>query len=347
MRLSDEQLRALANAAQLYESWKEVAVSLSRLPGGMYWRVINSREYLYQYVQGSTGQRQQSLGPRAARTEQTIAEFKATKADLEERREGIAARIEALAPVWRALRLPAVDRVAGRILRALDQVDLTGRSVLVVGTYALKAYEVESASDFAAGMDATEDLDFTLVVRDGEPDADVPRRLLLGLKRVDDSFIVSPSAAQTVVNRHGYKVDLLTSGPPARTPSPPLPWKPQPLEGQEWLLRGKPVHAVLVDYDGWPVALFAPDPRYFALHKLWLRKRPGRPAPKRLKDERQGRALLDTIRRWMPHYPIDETFAAGLPDPLAAELREADTPRVEEALPEVSPRPRGPRRKRR
>jgi hypothetical protein len=345
--LNDDRLRALANAAQLYESWKEVVVPLSGLPGGMYWRVINSREYLYQYVQGPAGQRQKSLGPRSARTEHAIAQFKATKADLEERRAGIEARIAELAPVWRALRLPAIDRVAGRILRALDQADLIGRSVLVVGTYALKAYEVESASDFAAGMDATEDLDFTLVVRGAEPSVDAVRGLLLSLKQVDESFIVSPSAARTVVNKHGYKVDLLTGTLAAPRPSPALPWKPEPLEGQEWLLRGKPVHAVLVDYDGWPVAMSAPDPRYFALHKLWLSQRAGRPAPKRVKDERQGRALSETIRRHMPHYPIDDAFAADLPDPLRAALREADAPRAEEAPPKVSPRPAGRRRGRR
>jgi hypothetical protein len=337
----------LANAAQLYQSWKDVVVPLSRLPGGMYWRVINSREYLYQYARGPGGQRQKSLGPRAARTERAIAEFKAKKADLEERRAGIEARFAELAPVWRALRLPAIDRVAARILRALDQADLIARAVLVVGTYALKAYEVESASDFAAGMDATEDLDFTLVVRDDEPDADVPRRLLLILRQVDASFIVSPSSASTAVNRHGYKVDLLTSTLAARGPAPGLPWKPEPLEGQEWLLRGKPVHAVLVDYDGWPVALSAPDPRHFALHKLWLSRRAGRPAPKRVKDERQGRALLEAVRRYMPHYPIDDAFAAVLPEPLRLALRDADAAQAGEAPPAASPRPGRSRRRRR
>jgi hypothetical protein len=347
MRFTDEQLRALANAAQLYESWKEVLVQLSRLPGGMYWRVINSKEYLYEYAPGPTGQRAKSLGPRTARNEQVLREFEATKSDLEGRRSGIEARLDELAPAWRALRLPAIDRVAARILRALDQAELVGPGVLVVGTYALKAYEVESASDFAAGMDATEDLDFTLVMRGDEQDADVPRRLLLTLKQVDASFIVSPSSPRTVVNKRGYKVDLLTSTMAAHRPPPAMPWKPEPLEGQEWLLRGKPVDAVLVDFDGWPVALSAPDPRYFALHKLWLSKRPGRPGPKRVKDERQGRALLEAIRRYMPHYPIDDAFAVDLPDPLRGELRDAGTPEAREPWAEAALRPGGKRRRRR
>lgn len=320
MRLTDEQLRALTNAAQLYETWKDVGAQLSRLPGGMYWRVINSKEYLYQYAPGPAGQQARSLGPRSAQNEHLHREFEQKKADLEERQAGIAARIEEFAPAWRALRLPAIDRTAGRILRAFDQVGLIGTGVLVVGTHALKAYEIESATAFAAGMDATEDLDFTLVVRGGELDADTPRRLLLALKQVDRTFIVSPSAPRMVVNKRGYRIDLLVDALVARKASSVMPWKPESLEGQEWLLRGNPVHAVAIDFDGWPVAVAAPDPRYFALHKLWLSRRPGRPGPKRVKDERQGRALLDTIDRYLPHFPIDDDFVADLPDPLRAQL---------------------------
>jgi hypothetical protein len=206
--------------------------------------------------------------------------------------------------------------MAGRILRAFDRAGFVGKSVLVVGTYALKAYEVESASDFSVGMDATEDLDFTLLMSNDNIDSDIPRRLLLTLKQVDSSFIVSPSSSKTVVNKSGYKVDLLTHNALAQKLSSVRPWKPQPLEGQEWLLLGTPVHAVLIDFDGWPVAVSAPDPRYFALHKIWLSKRPGRPGPKRVKDERQGKALLETIKQYMPHYPIDDRFIANLPDQL-------------------------------
>jgi hypothetical protein len=332
MRLNDEQLRALANAGQWYESWREIMVQLSQLPGGMYWHVVNSKEYLYQYAKGPAGQQAKSLGPRTPHTERALREFKQTKENLEERRAGIEARFKELAPVWRALRLPAIDRTAARVLRALDQVDLVGKSVLVVGTYALKAYEVESATNFSAGMDATEDLDFTLVVHDEEFDLDAPRRLLLALKQVDSSFIVSPSAPRTVVNKTGYKVDLLTSNSAAQSLASVRPWKPEPLEGQEWLLLGKPVDAVLVDFEGWPVSLSAPDPRYFALHKIWLSKRPGRPGPKRVKDERQGKALLETIFQYMPHYPIDDSFVAGLPMPLRAQLSGTGTnPLTEES----------------
>jgi hypothetical protein len=320
MRLSDEQLRSLVNAGQLYDAWKDVVVPLSEMPGGMYWRVIHSKEYLYQYISAGGIQQTKYVGPKTPEIEETYRNFKRTKQDLEERRQGIEARFKELAPVWRALRLPAIDTTAGDILRAFDQMNFIGKGVLVIGTYALKAYEVEASTIFSAGMDATEDLDFTLNVDQNTADPDLPRRLLLTLKQVDSSFIVAASSQKTVVNKNGYRVDLLTNNMAAEIMASARPWKPEALEGQEWLLLGNPVKIVLIDFQGWPVALHAPDPRYFALHKLWLSKRRDRPRAKAAKDKNQGEALLNTIREYMPHYAIDEPFIHGLPESLRAHV---------------------------
>ena len=317
MKLSDEHLRALVNAGQLYDDWKDVTIRLSALPGGLYWRVINSKEYLYQYTTTPRGKQQTKyVGRKTPESEKSYRDFQQEKQDLQERRQGIEKRTSELAPLWRALRLPAIDTTAGNILRAFDQANFIGKSILVIGTYALKAYEVEAAASFAAGMDATEDLDCTLVADSGNVDADLPRRLLLTLKQVDESFIVSPSSPNTAVNRNGYRVDLLIDTGAAGAMAPARPWKPQALDGQEWLNFGKPVRNVVIDYRGRPVAVAAPDPRYFALHKLWLAKRPGRSPIKAPKDKNQGEALLKAISEHMPHYPMDEAFVAGLPEQL-------------------------------
>lgn len=321
MKLSDEQLRGLANAGQLYDDWKDVLVTLSQMPGGMYWRVINSREYLYQYATATAGRQQTKyVGRKTPNLEETYRDFQQKKQGLEERRQGIEKRIDELAPLWRALRLPAIDTAAGNILRAFDQVNFVGKSIILIGTYALKAYEVEAATSFSAGMDATEDLDFTLCVDPSNADPDLPRRLLLTLKQADASFIVSASSPKTVVNKTGYRIDLLINKAVEEMMASARPWKPQALDGQEWLLLGKPVQTVLIDYQGRPVAIAVPDPRYFALHKLWLSKRRGRSPLKAPKDANQGNALLKVIEEHMPHYPMDEAFIAGLPDTLRTEF---------------------------
>ncbi len=334
MEFSSEQLRGLVNAGQLYEELKAVRVPLSKLPGGMYWRVINSREYLYQYYTGQTGkQHTKSLGPRSDATAALHEEFGAKKKDLLARCAGIEGRIKELAPVWRALRLPSIDRQAGDILRAFDQMNFGGRNVLTIGTYALKAYEVEAATNFSTGMDATDDLDFTIifgavsaatgesVMADTHDDpTGLPRQLLLTLKRVDSSFIVSTSSPKTVVNNKGYRVDLLTSEADARQMAGVLPWRPEGLKGQDWLHLGRPIRQIIIDFQGWPVPVDAPDPRYFALHKLWLGRQSTRSAAKRPKDQRQGAALLRVIKDHMPHYPLDVEFLNALPQDLRSEF---------------------------
>ena len=80
---------------------------------------------------------------------------------------------------------------------------------------------------------------------------------------------------------------------------------------------GTPVQQLLVDFSGWPVLVTAPDPRYFALHKLWLSKLPKRIRQgKAPKDAAQGKILLNATREFMPHYPIDGEFIQSLPNAL-------------------------------
>lgn len=318
MSFNTEQRRQLQNLLQFYETWKEVSRSLARLPGGMYWRVINSKEYLYKYVTNAGIKRSTSIGPKTPETEAIAEDFQQTKKDLQERLEAIEGRIKTLAPIMRVLNLPAIDETAGKILRALDQVDYLGKNILVIGTYAMTAYEMTAETRFAEGFDATEDLDFTIVVDPTNPsDSDFPRRLLLTLKEVDKSFLVSHSSSKTVVNKAGYRVDLLISEELAPTMQGAIPWKPEALEGQEWLALGTPVQQVLVDLNGWPVLVTAPDPRYFALHKQWLSKRPKRIREgKAPKDAAQGKMLLNAIQEFMPHYPIDDEFIESLPNAL-------------------------------
>ena len=323
MQLTNEQLRALANAEQIYAEWLSVLAALSNLPGGMYWRVIRSREYLYEYAPGQARQRTKSLGPKNPESEAVYEEFQDKKQDLANRKTGIENRLKELAPVWRALNLPAIDETAGKILRAFDQDGYLGRNVLLIGTYALKVYEVNASFTFLAEFDSTDDIDFTLITAAVDADPDLPRRLLLTLKSADSSFIVSTSSSKTAVNDRAYRVDLLLSHAAAAGMTSARPWKPKALDGQEWLLLGVPVRAVLIDYQGRPVAATSPDPRYFALHKLWLSKQKSRTPGKAMKDRYQGQALLSAVQSHMPHYPMDQAFLGALPRELRTQMPEA------------------------
>ncbi len=68
--------------------------------------------------------------------------------------------------------------------------------------------------------------------------------------------------------------------------------------------------------DGTPARIVAPDPRWFALHKLRMSAQAKRNPLKRPKDRKQGLALLEAVATAMPHYPLDDAFEAALPDEL-------------------------------
>src|SRR3546814_6159420 len=72
-----------------------------------------------------------------------------------------------------------------------------------------------------------------------------------------------------------------------------------------------------------PARIVAPDPRWFALHKLWMSEQAKRNPLKRPKDRKQGLALLDAVVEAMPHYPLDEAFEAAI-QPDLQEIFEKD-----------------------
>jgi hypothetical protein len=161
--------------------------------------------------------------------------------------------------------------------------------------------------------DETEDFDLAwagLEEQDGAPVWDM-------LKAVDPTFTVNSEREFQARNARAYEVELLVA--PSRIATLAVKDKPRPvpLPEQEWLLPGRRVDQVVPCRDGTPARIVAPDPRWFALHKLWLGAQAKRNPLKRRKDTIQGNALLDAVAEAMPHYPLDGTFAESLPVDLA------------------------------
>jgi hypothetical protein len=95
------------------------------------------------------------------------------------------------------------------------------------------------------------------------------------------------------------------------------PFRLATLPEQDWLLLGEPVRHVVAALDRTPTALVAPDPRFFALHKAWLSRKPGRDPLKKPKDWLQAQTVWAWLSE-MPRYPLDESFFDELPAQLAA-----------------------------
>jgi hypothetical protein len=97
--------------------------------------------------------------------------------------------------------------------------------------------------------------------------------------------------------------------------------RPVPLPEQEWLLNGRPVDHVVISRSGAPARIVAPDPRWFALQKLWMARQAKRNPLKRPKDLKQGLALLNAVEEAMPQYRLDQAFEASLPAALIEPFR--------------------------
>lgn len=323
MIFNDEQLRIAANLRQFYAAWVEAERSRRGFEGYLGWKTIAGGQYLYRTDQNGNGT---SLGPRSPTTETQLAEFQAGRGQAKARVNGAAEQLRTSGALYRALRLGTIASPAAALLRELDLRGMLGSELIVVGTSAMAAYELEAGSRFALGMDATEDFDVAWAAGTRETVAvagALQAPLLSALKAVDATYVVNTEWPFQARNRAAYEVEVLLAPSLLETYPPREPIRPVPLPEQEWLLHGRRVDHVVCGRDGTAARVVAPDPRWFALQKCWLADKAGRNPLKAPKDRRQGQALLAAIRERMPHYPLDAAFAADLPTELRRYLNHA------------------------
>jgi hypothetical protein len=310
---TDEQRRLQSNLDQYYRAWVEALREDAELPR-LHWKRVGEREYLYRTLDSRGNAK--SMGARSEITEQIYEQAKSGRRENEARRAQTKARLDETCALYRATRaLRGLAPRAAAILQALDVAGDIGSKFLVVGTNAMPAYELEADRQIVIqGGDVTDDFDVAWMARNLEVLGDDKATLLERLRRFDSSFKVSSKQPYQLIDASGYEVELL-AGPEVIEvlQSSGESLRPLPLEEQNWLLWGRMVDRVVIGMDRTPARIVAPDPRWMALHKLWLSEQAKRNVQKRPKDRVQGIALLDAIERFMPHYPLDQAFERELP----------------------------------
>lgn len=307
---SDEQLRALINLRPRYENLVEAERALARMPYNLVRKTVGGREYLYEAIDRANNAK--SLGPMTPEREAQLTEYREAKAGLLDRIKASREGVEEIVRLARPLRLPTFPAPPGEILRELDRRGLLDGTLLVVGTNCIPVYSLEAAGAIADAPAETEDFDLAWAAEEKAEDA----ALWNALKSVDPTFTVNAEREFQARNRQSYEIELLVAPSRAATMSPREKPRPIPLPEQEWLLLGRPVDQVLPCRDGKAVRVVAPDPRWFALHKLWLGNQAKRDPLKRRKDVQQGGAVLSAVAEAMPHYPLDAAFIGGIPPEL-------------------------------
>jgi len=96
--------------------------------------------------------------------------------------------------------------------------------------------------------------------------------------------------------------------------------------GLEWLISAPKIEAMPIDERGYPVRIVAIDPRVFALHKIWLSKRPSRQPIKVQRDIEQARAAATIAVRY-----LRMPFASDALSALPLELRDLSSEAIEDA----------------
>jgi len=249
------------------------------------------------------------------------------RASNRDRLRGLAARLDQMAPVNRAMRLGRLPTIAARILRRFDGADLLGHRLLVVGTNATFAFETMAGVRLPTDVIATGDIDLLLDARRSLNLAAlsaVGDDGLIGiLKQVGRSFELPRARSFRAANRDGYLVDLIR--PQQRAPSADrsstaltglgADMEAAEIVGLKWLVNAPKVEATVIDQRGYPVRFVAIDPRAFALHKAWFATRMDREPAKARRDLAQAR-IAARIATHHLHLSFDAQDLSALPAPL-------------------------------
>lgn len=269
LKFTDEQLRALINLRQRYEVWRDAERALRALPYDLRIKTVDGRRYLYEIADRSGNGK--SLGPLDNERQARHEAYRAEKVALKSRRDTAEEVLAESGRLARALRIPLLASEAGAILREADVRRLLDGALLVIGTTCLLAYALEAGGRIEV---PDETIDCDLAWTSTEELGAAP--LWAMLKSVDPTFTLNTERTFQARNAKAYEVELLVApsraGTLGRTEQP----RPIPSPAQEWLLPGKPCDQVVNCRDGSAARIVAPDPRWFALHKLWLSHQPDR-----------------------------------------------------------------------
>lgn len=340
--LSGEKSRQIIDTEQVYLAWRTASRDLAaRYAGSVAFKKVGKHEYLYRKTEGIW----KSLGPRNEETEEIFASFHDGRQTLRVALASLVQRLNELAAVNRAMGLGRMPLIAARILRAVDSANLMGSALCIAGTHCLFAYERMAGVHIGSQLVATGDIDLLfdkrinlrLLARH------MPQHSWLGLLiSVDQSFRLLSKGSYRAVNKDGFFVDLIT--PQSSDPIKPgrldahhgNDLTPVEIEGLQWLVNSPKIELTVLDARGFPLTMSVPDPRSFALHKIWVSEREDRDPLKQRRDRDQAYLVAELITRHLPHLSFEDSALDALPlelrrraATLVAETKESSPPSLE------------------
>lgn len=313
-KINDEGLRLLSNIEAHYDNWLQAERIIKE--GSLQWKKSGGNEYLYRINKKTNSGI--SLGPKNFETEKMMDAYKIAKKTSVDTWE----KLILDGRIYKALKLPKILSYSGKFLRELDIEKILGNSIMVVGTNALCVYAVEGMIKPNSDLDTTEDFDITWIKKNSENLINNKNKTLFEiLKEIDSTYTINTERTFQARNSNGNEIELLIPEKLTNFISKYEQFKPIPLFEQNWLLLGRKISHVVCGFDGLPARVVAPDPRLFALHKLWLSDKKNRNTLKKEKDKAQGEFVLKIVKNNMPDFPLDSSFEKILPNELKIYLK--------------------------
>jgi hypothetical protein len=340
--LTTAQLKQQIDAEQAFSAWQDAWAKAQDFRGGMHWKTVSGKEYLYKTLDRKGNAK--SLGVRSDKTEGIESHFTAQKDLSNARVKSLGESIATHAKINAALRLGSAPVVVADLCLRLHQAGLLGRNLMVIGTNSLFAYEAMAGVRFDKAILATTDIDLLwdhkASVRLAVSDDVAEPSLLALLQKVDRTFQIVQGQSFRAANDKGYMVDLIR-----QMPNPP--WKEEPdrfFTGQDkatgnstdlvatdiwnmkWLLNAPRIEQTAIAVNGQMFPLCVPDPRAYAIFKLWLGQSLERNPLKKSRDLAQAKALAILVQDKLPHLATDwqqiRSFPADVARQVMAQLTE-------------------------
>lgn len=337
--LDSEQRKIFINSCQVYQEFMSELKAAARFTGGMRWKQTGDKSYLFK-TRGSKGLGT-SLGVRSLETEKIYHHFHEGKIQSKERLSSLKQSLIRQSKLAVAIGINRVPKIPAQILRLLDQEGLLGRGITVLGTHSIYAYE--AAAGVVVDDDLMETFDIDLLYGTQHKlklSNELEVNGLIGLlKKVDKSFKIAQEGHYRAVNDRGFMVELIK-----KTPEPPFKVESQviskckndlkavEMEGLKWLNSAPSFRKTAIAEDGTPVDLVVPDPRYFALNKLWISQKDDRDPVKKPRDFQQAKVIANIAVNYLG-LAFDDDFLRVFPESIRKKLPELiDASPVSESL---------------
>jgi hypothetical protein len=209
---------------------------------------------------------------------------------------------------------------------------MLGNNIIIVGTHAIYAYEALAGVTLYRELLATADVDFLWDNRKkvefaGRDEID---SFLSLVRKADRSFERSQQLFRAV-NKDGYMIDLIVPEP--KNPLEPVTdqignkydLKASGIGSLRWLVNSPKVEAIVIDSKGYPFRMVVPDPRSFAIHKLWVSRQANREPDKAKRDREQALTVAGIIMNRLPQFKFTSKELKMFPKELVERsMREID-----------------------